>query len=145
MKNIPRLILLGVLAAALIVLLAYLPAHGQADLSGSAVGKAVVVPAIVATVKCNDIDGACASTFSGAVGIRQGNTTVTVSTTTLTASSDIFIGEDASLAPRLGGTCNPSTPSKYWVSSRVPGTSFTVSTNNAPVTNKACLSFTLIN
>ena len=141
MKNVIRFLLLTPGIAAFIFVVSSRPVHSQADLSGSAVGKAVVVPLIAAVVKCNDIDGACASAFSGAVGIRQGNTTVTVSTTVVTVNSDIFLDEDASLAPRIGGTCNPSTPNKYWVSSRIPGTSFTVSTNVAPVTNKACLSF----
>ncbi len=70
-------------------------------------------------------------------------TSVTVNTTAVTANSEIFVFNDDSLGTRLGVTCNTGLDNVL-ISSRVPGTSFTV-TGSAPVTNPNCYSYLIVN
>jgi hypothetical protein len=77
--------------------------------------------------------------------IAAGGTTVTVNTTAVTASSQIFIQEDSSLGTKLGVTCNTATGRTYTVTSRIAGTSFQITSSAAPVTNPACLSYLIVN
>jgi hypothetical protein len=96
---------------------------------------------------CADNAGAaaCDSASSGAVVIDAGATTVVVSTTAVTANSRITITEDSSLGTELGITCNTSLTRTYAISARTAGTSFTINTSAAPVTNAACLTYRIVN
>jgi hypothetical protein len=68
-----------------------------------------------------------------------------VSTTAVTANSQIFVQEDSSLGTKLSVTCNTTTGRDYTVSARTAGTSFTITASAAPVTNPACLSYFIVN
>ncbi len=87
----------------------------------------------------------CDSASSGSVAMATGGSTLVVNTTAVTANSQIFIQEDSSLGSRLGITCNTGTNRTYTVSARTAGTSFTITSTNNPVTNKACLSYFIVN
>lgn len=87
----------------------------------------------------------CGTAPAGSVAMATGGSTLVVNTTAVTANSQIFITEDSSLGTRLGMTCNTSTNRSYTISARTPGTSFTIKSTNNPVTNKACLSYWIIN
>lgn len=95
---------------------------------------------------CLDGSGAasCGAASAGFVVIEAAATTVVVSTTAITANSQIFLTMDISAAAQLGVTCNVTYADAY-VSARTAGTSFTITTTAAPVTNPRCFSFTIIN
>lgn len=99
------------------------------------------------TVNCNSTasPAVCDGAPSGSVALPNGGTTLTVNTTAVTVGSQIFIQEDQSLGARLGITCNTGTGRNYVVSARTAGTSFTIKSSNAPVINKACLSYWVVN
>lgn len=87
----------------------------------------------------------CAAAPVGAVAVAAGSTTLVVNTSAVTANSLILITFDSSLGAQLGAiTCNTTFTSAY-VSARTAGTSFTITVSAAPVTNKACFSYTIIN
>ncbi len=97
---------------------------------------------------CTDSAGAAACTAApaGSVVIDAGATTVVVSTTAVTANSQVFVQEDPSLATKLGGiTCNTVTGRTYTVTARAGGTSFTITSSAAPATDRACLSYFIVN
>jgi hypothetical protein len=97
------------------------------------------------TTNCSSAGGTCTSATAGAVTIASGGaTTVVVTTTAVTASSDISVAFDASMGTRLSVTCNTAFQQPY-VSARVPGTSFTISTAAAFTTNPGCISWSLRN
>lgn len=77
--------------------------------------------------------------------IAAAATTVTVSTTAVTANSQILIQEDSSLGTKLSVTCNTTIVRTYAVTARTAATSFVITTSAAPVTNPACLSYTIVN
>ncbi len=87
----------------------------------------------------------CASAAAGSVAMPSGTDTLVVNTSAITANSQIFITEDSSLGSRLGITCNTTVSRTYAVSARTSGTSFTIKSSNNPVTNKACLSYMIVN
>lgn len=87
----------------------------------------------------------CASAPSGSVAMATGVSTLVVNTTAVTANSQIMITEDSSLGSRLGLTCNTAATRSYRVSARTAGTSFTIKSSANPTTNKACLSYWIIN
>ncbi len=92
---------------------------------------------------------ACSSAPAGFVAIPPSGMSLTVDTTAVTPSSQIFVQFDVSLAGALGGTitCNPTPGSVYWVSARntiTPSFSFTVTTNAAP-SNSGCFSYFIVN
>ena len=87
----------------------------------------------------------CAAASAGGVALPNGGTTLTVITTAVTANSQILITEDSSLGSRLGITCNVGTGRHYRISARMPGLSFTVRSNTAPIVNPACLSYWIVN
>lgn len=100
------------------------------------------------TANCNSSasPAVCDGAPSGSIALSTGGTTLTVNTTAVTANSQIFVQEDQSLGARLGITCNTSGMARtYVVSARNPGTSFTIKSSNAPVINKACLSYWVVN
>jgi hypothetical protein len=96
---------------------------------------------------CASASGSCGSATAGRVAIAPAASTVTVSTTAVTANSEIKVQYDEQLSGV--GTCTTATSSEgaaYWVSARSPGVSFTIKTNVAPTgTALACLSFVVIN
>lgn len=95
---------------------------------------------------CADSAGAaaCGSALSGSFVVDAAATTTVVSTTSVTANSQIFVTFDSSLGTRLGITCNATIPALYGVTARTAGTSFTL-TSSAPITNPACFNYWIIN
>lgn len=114
-------------------------------------GTFTVGQGAISTVKyntqsnCTSSSGTCASAPEGAVTIAAAATTVTVATTQVTANSNIRVQEDSSLGSRLGVTCNTTTGRLYTVTARTAGTSFVITASAAPVTNPACLVYSLSN
>ncbi len=90
-------------------------------------------------------DAACGSAVAGSVVIDAADTDTVVSTTGVTADSQIFIQEDSSLGTRLSVTCNTDTGRTYTITARTAATSFTVTASGAPTTNPACLSYSIVN
>ena len=99
------------------------------------------------TVNCNSTasPAVCGSAPSGSVAMATGGSTLQVNTSAVTVDSQILITEDSSLGTRLGITCNTATGRTYTISARADSTSFTIKSSNNPVTNKACLSYWVIN
>lgn len=95
---------------------------------------------------CSDSAGAaaCGSAAAGTVVIDAGATTVVVSTTAVTANSEVFAQFDSSLGTRLSVTCN-TTPAIPAITARTAGTSFTITVPAAPITNPACYSYRIVN
>lgn len=95
---------------------------------------------------CADSAGAaaCGAAPAGAFVIDAGSTSTVVSTTAVTANSEIFVQYDSSLGTRLGVTCNTTVPALYGVSARTSGTSFTL-TSTAPITDPACFNYFIVN
>jgi hypothetical protein len=97
------------------------------------------------TTNCSSTGGTCSAASAGSVGIPAAATTVTVSTTAVTANSQIFVQEDSSLGTKLGVTCNTTTGRTYTITARTAATSFVITASAAPVANPACLSFRILN
>lgn len=119
--------------------------NSTADLSvaGSITGASYATAAACITTGTN-----CSYNTVGLVTINAATTSKTISTTAVTANSQILLTFDESLGPALGTTCNTDTASesaRYFISARTPGTNFTIKTNTAPTTNPACLSFVILN
>jgi len=87
----------------------------------------------------------CGSAVSGNVAMPTGGSTLVVNTTSVTENSQIFVNQDSSLGTKLGITCNTVATRVYSISARVPGTSFTIKSSANPATNKACLSYFIVN
>lgn len=109
--------------------------------------KGFIAPTYSTTTNCADGAGAaaCGSAAAGSFVIDAGASTVVVSTSAVTANSEIFVQYDSSLGTRLGSiTCNVTValPS---VTARTAGASFTVTVPAAPIANPACYSFHIIN
>lgn len=103
---------------------------------------------LVSTVSnCNSTTtpGTCGSAPSGSVAMPTGGSTIVVNTTAVTANSQIFVIEDSLLGSRMGITCNTVTNRDYSISARTAGTSFTIKSSANPTTNKACLSYFIVN
>jgi len=98
---------------------------------------------------CSDSagDAACAAAPAGSVVVDAADTTTIVSTTAVTADSQIFLQTDASLGTRLSVTCNTQANSTFnpRVTARTAGTSFTITVDAGPTTNPLCLSFLIVN
>ena len=96
---------------------------------------------------CADSAGAaaCGAAAAGSVVMDAAATSVVVSTTAVTANSQIIVREDSSLNTRLSVTCNTTISRIYVVTARTAGTSFTITSSAAPVTNPACLSYFIFN
>jgi len=108
--------------------------------------SAFVAPIYQTSTNCADSAGAaaCGSAAAGSFVVDAGATTTVVSTTAVTADSEVFVQYDSSLGTRLGVTCNVTAaiPS---VTARVAATSFTITVPAAPVTNPACYSYHIVN
>jgi hypothetical protein len=103
-------------------------------------------PLYKTTTNCADSAGAaaCGSAAAGRFVADAAATSVVVSTTAVTANSEIFIEYDSSLSTALSVTCNATIPSAYAVTARTAGTSFTLSTT-ANVANPGCFSYHVVN
>jgi hypothetical protein len=95
---------------------------------------------------CADGAGAaaCGSAAAGRVVVDAGATTVVVSTTAVTANSEIFVQYDSSLGTALSVTCN-TTVALPSVTARTAATSFTLTVPVAPAVNPACYSYRIVN
>ena len=102
--------------------------------------------AFLTATNCTDSAGAaaCGSASAGSVVIDAGSTSVVVSTSAVTANSQIIPVFDSSLGTRLSVTCN-TTIALPVITARTAGTSFTISVSVAPVTNPGCFSFIVVN
>lgn len=123
---------------------------GCANATCTAFGGNKAMQAINYTTVTNCVTNtSCGAATAGMASIAAAATTVTVSTTSVTLNSEIKLQFDATLggASQLNVTCNTgtSTIAAYWISARTPGTSFVITTGTTPVTNPACLSWTLNN
>ena len=108
-------------------------------------GSGVTAATYGTTSNCASASGSCGSATAGRVTIASVALTVTVSTTVVTANSEIYVQEDATLGPALGVTCNATGGRTYTVTSRTAGTSFIITASSAPITHPACLSFHIVN
>jgi hypothetical protein len=114
---------------------------------GAAYVTGVVKSGTVATnSNCSDSagDAACGSASAGRVVVDAADTTTVVSTTAVTAASEIHLQFDASLGAALGVTCN-TTYIAPQVTARSAGVSFTITLASGPVTNPECISFRIVN
>jgi hypothetical protein len=114
----------------------------SADCEGDVVGQSYNT-----LTNCSDGAGAaaCASASAGSVVVGDGATTVVVSTTAVTANSQIFVEYDSSLGTKLGVTCNTAIVQPT-VSARTAAASFTITISADPAgANPACLSYFLVN
>lgn len=98
------------------------------------------------STNCADSAGAaaCGSAAAGSFVIDATTTSTVVSTTAVTANSQIFLQYDSSLGTRLGITCNVTVALPV-VTARTAGTSFTVTVPVAPITNPACYNYHIVN
>ena len=92
-------------------------------------------------------DAACGAAPVGHVVVDAADTTTIVSTTAVTANSQIFLQTDASLGTKLSVTCNTQANSVFnpRVTARTAGTSFTITVDAGPTTNPLCLSYLIVN
>ncbi len=107
---------------------------------------AVTAALLASATNCADSagDAACVAAPAGGVVVDAGDTATVVSTTAVTANSQIFIVPDMGLGTRLSVTCNATTPTDLRVTARTAGTSFTI-TVSAPVTNPLCVNYLIVN
>lgn len=103
-------------------------------------------PVYLTITNCADSAGAaaCGSAASGSFVVDAAGTATVVSTSAVTANSQVFLTEDSSLSTRLGVTCNATPATALTVTARTASTSFTVTTN-APTTNPRCVSYFIMN
>lgn len=120
-------------------------AVGAGSTAGNTNGS-IQVKSYLTDTNCTDSAGAaaCGSASAGSVVIDAGSTSVVVSTTSVTANSQITPVFDSSLGTRLGVTCN-TTAALPVITARTAGTSFTITVAVAPITNPACFSYSMVN
>lgn len=118
---------------------------GAGTTSGNGAGT-YLAAGYFTTTNCADSAGAaaCGAAAAGHVVIDAGATSVVITTTAVTANSQITPTFDASVGTRLGVTCNVTAALPY-ISARTAGTSFTITTAVSPITNPACYGFTIVN
>lgn len=109
------------------------------------VGTSVNSPTYLTTTNCSSAAGTCVAAPAGSVTIAAAAATVTVATTAVTANSQIILTEDSSLGTKLSVTCNTTLGRHYAITARTAATSFVITTDAAPVTNPACLSYLIFN
>lgn len=106
-------------------------------------------PLYVSTTNCSDSagDAACGAAPAGSVVVDAADTTTVVSTTAVTANSQIFLQIDAGLGTRLGVTCNTQAASVFnpRVTARTAATSFTITVDAGPTTDPLCMSYFIVN
>lgn len=98
---------------------------------------------------CADSAGAaaCGAAPAGSFVIDAGSTSTVVSTTAVTANSEIFVEYDSSLGTRLGVTCNTNRATAAFISvtARTAATSFTVTISGTLAVNPGCFSYHIVN
>jgi hypothetical protein len=99
----------------------------------------------VNTTNCSSTSGVCGSAPAGSVTLAAGATTATISTTAVTANSDIMVTENAAMGARLGVSCDTTPGRTYAVSAVTPGVSFVITASASPTVNPACLSYWIVN
>lgn len=106
----------------------------------------VLAPTYSTSTNCADSAGAaaCGSASAGHVVIDAGSSSVVISTTAVTANSEITPTFDASVGARLGITCN-TTIALPAITARTAATSFTITIAVSPITNPACFGYTIRN
>lgn len=109
----------------------------------------VKLPSLATTTNCSNAAGpaVCGSAAAGAVAVPTGtNPTLTVNTTAVTATSQIFLTIDESLTI-AATTCNTtiSTLVEPVVTARSAGVSFTIEVGATLATNPACVSYMIVN
>ncbi len=120
-------------------------------ITGATIASSVSVDSALytTTTNCADSAGAaaCGAAPAGAFVIDAGNTTVVVSTTAVTANSEIFLAMDSSLGTRLSVTCNTNIATAAFpsVSARTAATSFTVTISGTVGTNPLCMTYHIVN
>lgn len=119
---------------------------GMTTFASVASTGAITAPSYSTTTNCADSAGAaaCGSAAAGAFVIDPATTSTIVSTTAVTANSEIFVQYDSSLGTRLGVTCNVTVGIPQ-VTARTAGASFTVTIPVGPVTNPECISYRIEN
>jgi hypothetical protein len=105
----------------------------------------LVTPTYGTASICNDYLGNCGSAAAGFVSLAPGTTSVTVLTTAVTGSSQIFVQEDSSLSGNLGLTCDSTFGRTYQITGRGASEGFVITASAAPAKQAACLSFHIVN
>lgn len=122
------------------------PVTGEIRTSGVQLGLGATAAFYKTVTNCSDSAGAaaCTSAAAGNFVIDAASTSTVVSTTAVTANSQIFVQYDSSLGTRLSVTCN-TTPALPAITARTAATSFTVTVPAGPITNPACYSYFIVN
>lgn len=117
------------------------------DVNGSIAGSSIVSGKYSTGTNCNSTvaPALCGSAVAGSVALPTGTSTLVVNSTSVTANSSIFVTENSWLGNRLGITCNTTTGRVYSINAVTPGASFVIKSSANPATNKACLSYWIIN
>lgn len=118
--------------------------------AGATSSTSLQSPVYKTATNCADSAGAavCGSAAAGAFVIDAGSTDTVVSTTAVTANSQIFLTEDSSLSTRLSVTCNTQSNLVLGppiVTARTAATSFTASVVVAPTTDPMCINYLIVN
>lgn len=113
-------------------------------------GDRITAPLYGTTTNCADSAGAaaCGSASAGAFVIDAASTSTVVSTTAVTANSQIFLQEDSSLGARLGITCNTQSILLLGapvITARTAGASFTATIVVGPTATPMCINFRILN
>jgi hypothetical protein len=90
----------------------------------------------------------CGASATGSIAVPAGaNSTLTVGANRVTAKSQILLTIDASLGTRLSVTCNTTAATlvQPFVTSRTPGTGFTIEVPATTSVNPVCVSYMIIN
>jgi hypothetical protein len=107
--------------------------------------QGIVTPTYNTTTMCVNFWGQCGNAAAGSVGFSMGAQSIIVTTTAVTAHSQIFVQEDSSLNNVLGVPCNTTPGRSYIISGRTPGVSFDVTSSATPEGKPACLSYHIVN
>jgi hypothetical protein len=105
----------------------------------------IVTPTYSTAAICANFWGQCGSAAAGSIGLSPGANSILVSTTAVTAQSQIFVQEDGSLGGVLGITCDTKPGRSYVIKNRTPGVSFEIAASVPPTAGPACLSYHLLN
>jgi len=98
--------------------------------------------ALSSITNCASATGSCGSARAGAFAIAAGGTSIVVSTTAATLTSEIIVYEDSSLSGSLGA-CNSNLIGTM-ITARSIG-SFTVTAGSMPMVQQLCLSYIVVN
>jgi hypothetical protein len=111
--------------------------------SGMTTSRATNSATYNTATNCASSSGSCGSAAAGQVS--TGTSTLTVSTSAVTANSEIHIQEDTTLGSILGVTCNTTKGRTYTVTSKTANTSFVITASAAPTSGAICLTYRILN